>query len=126
MTVELSPGRRVVVDTPFYAVSHLHAATWPGGQVGIHSLSREATHVVPAADWGNIWLQGKAIYLLGWITREQFRMLARVVPEGRSVFQFTRTKTKNLAVDANCLKPVHQLIERVRDGKYRSALHSPV
>jgi len=117
LAVELPPGQRVQVDAPFHSLSHVHVPAMPAGRIGIHSTSRRETHVISPSEWQNAWLQGKDICLLGWLTREQFRMRATLIPEGRRVFQFSRTRTKNLAVDVASLKPVDQLLERVRDGR---------
>jgi hypothetical protein len=116
LAVELAPGQRVEVNANFYSLSHLRAASRPTGRIGIHSPSHRETQLVNPGDWHDVWLHGKDICLLGWITREQFRMRATLIPEGRRVFQFNRTRTKNLAVEVAGLKPVYRLLEGVRDG----------
>ncbi|MFH1185213.1 MAG: hypothetical protein V1755_09285 [Chloroflexota bacterium] len=123
LVVGLPPAQRVEVDASFHALSHLHAHARPDGRIGIHSPSRGETHLIGPGDWQDAWLDGKDICLLGWITLEQFRMRARLIPEGRRVFQFSKTKTRNLAVDVASLKPVHQLLERVRDGTVQRGRH---
>ena len=55
------------------------------------------------------------IYLGGWITRAQFRQRARIVREGSRVFQYDRTRVKNLAVSISDLRPLSDLLERVRE-----------
>lgn len=123
LVVELPPSQRVEVNAPFHTLSHLHANARPDGRVGIHAPSRGQTYLIGPGDWHDAWLHGKDICLLGWITLEQFRMRARLIPEGRRVFQFSKTKTKNLAVDVSSLKPVRQLLERVRDGTVGRGRH---
>ena len=119
LVVELAPAQRVEVDAPFHALSHLHAHGRPDGRVGMHAPSRGKTHLIGPDDWHDVWMDGKDICLLGWITREQFRMRARLIPEGRRVYQFSQTKTKNLAVDVASLKPVGGLLDRLREGTVR-------
>ena len=46
---------------------------------------------------------------LGWMTRQEFRTRAKLIPQGRRVFQFDRTKTRNLAVPVSDLKPIAEL-----------------
>ena len=47
--------------------------------------------------------------LLGWITRGEFRTRSKLIAQGRRVFQFDRTKTRNLAVSVSNLKPIAEL-----------------
>ena len=114
--VDLPPGRIVEVEAAFHSISHAHAMTRPLARIGVSVPARRLTHVISTEEWQDIWLLGVDICMLGWITREQFRLRAREVPERRHVFQFTTTKTKNLAVDVANLKPIHQLLERARGG----------
>jgi hypothetical protein len=116
LTIDLPPGKRLEVDAPFHSLSHIHAWAMPAGRVGIHSTPRKAIHLINPTEWRNIWLEGKDICLLGWITREQFRVQATLIPEGRRVYQFDRTKTKNLALDVARLKPIDRLLDRAREG----------
>jgi hypothetical protein len=54
------------------------------------------------------------IYLAGWITRQEFRRRASLIPEGSLVFQYRQTRTKNLAVAVSDLRPMNELFERLR------------
>jgi hypothetical protein len=71
-------------------------------------------HLVKARDWEDIWIDGQDICVLGWVTRDEFRRRARLIPEGSSVFQFSRTRTKNLAMDVSDLRPLAALLELSR------------
>ena len=66
-------------------------------------------------DWGNIWVYGLDILLTGYLTREEFSRNARLIPPGSRVFQYDRTRTKNLAVTVSELNQLSELFERVRD-----------
>ena len=114
--IQLPPRQRVEVDAPLYALSHLHTRAPPAGRLGVNSSAHRGTHLIGPASWENIWLQGREITLLGWISRDEFRMRATLIPEGTRVFQFDRTKTRNLAVDIGSLKPMRQLLSGARDG----------
>lgn len=113
-SMELQPRRRVESAGGFHSVTFLHAMASPGGRIGIHSPGRGQTHLVSTNDWGNIWIAGRDIYLVGWITRAEFRRRARLLPEGSRVFQLSRTRTKNLAVPMTGLRPLSELFELVR------------
>ena len=68
------------------------------------------THLIRPADWGDLWIHGKDILLLGWMRHDEFRLRAEVIPVGSRVFQFSRTRTKNLAVPVADLKPMERLL----------------
>lgn len=115
VTVEVPPRRRVELDDGFFSVAYIHAKTPPEGRVGIHSPARNETHLIGATDWGNIWLYGMDILLAGYLTREEFSRRANPIQAGARVFQYDRTRTKNLAVAVSDLKPLRDLFEHVKD-----------
>jgi hypothetical protein len=113
-TAELPPQTRLSVEDGFYSLTYLHVKSEPRGRLGIHSPTRAETLTIQKRDWNNIWVYGTDIYLAGWITRDEFRQRASLIPEGTRVFQFSRTRTKNLAVPIAQLKPLSALFERTR------------
>jgi len=66
-------------------------------------------------DWGNIWVYGTNILLAGWLTRAEFNHRADPIHEGARVFQYDKTRTKNLAVPVHDLKPISDLLERAKE-----------
>ncbi len=113
-TIELAPHKRTEVDGDFYSLAYLHAAVIPEKRVGIRAAVSRETYVVAPHEWGNVWIYGMRIYLTGWITREEFRQRASLLPEGSRVFQYDRTRTKNLAVPIGDLRPLPELLARAR------------
>ncbi len=113
-SVELLPRTRVELEADFYSLAYIHADTKPQARVGIHSPARHETYLIQPTDWGNIWVYGMRLYLTGWISREEFRQRASVLPEGSRVFQYERTRTKNLAVPVAQLHPLADLLARTR------------
>lgn len=114
ITVQVPPRTRVEVEAGFFSVSHLHVNSLPERRIGIHSMARKETHLIGALDWGNIWVYGMEILLAGWLTRGEFNQRAGFVPEGKRVFQYEKTRTKNLAVPVFDLNPLSDLFERVK------------
>jgi hypothetical protein len=112
--VRLASRERKVVDAPFHSLSYVRVPERPAGRVGIRSAARRESQLIIPTDWQNVWLEGREILLLGWITREEFLMRARPIREGARVFQFGATKVKNLAVDVSTLKPIQRLVELSR------------
>jgi hypothetical protein len=113
----LPPHTRCVMDAGFYSLAYLHVKSKPGARLGVFSPSREETYLIKSTEWSNIWIYGMDIYLTGWISRSEFRQRASLVPEGSRVFQYERTRTKNLAVPISDLKPLAELFDRVREWK---------
>ncbi|NOY99406.1 MAG: hypothetical protein GXP40_09450 [Chloroflexi bacterium] len=114
-TITLPPHERVQIEAGFYALAYLHVSAMPTGRLGVHSPAIEETHLVAPEDWGNIWVYGMDILLTGYLTREEFRRRAEIIPAGSHVYQYSRTRTKNLAVPIAKLRPLSRLFERVRD-----------
>ena len=113
-TLELPPRTRVKVEDGFYAVSSIHVNRLPGARVGIHSSYMGEPYIIDPFTWGNIWLYGMDITLTGYIPYEEFRQKSSQIQPGSRVFQYSKTKTKNLAVPVADLKPLPELFERVK------------
>ena len=93
----------------------IHVRNIPSARIGIHSPAFKEAHVIAPLEWGNLWLYGMDITLTGWITREEFRRRAKLIAPNSRVFQYDRTKTKNLAVPVSSLNPLGELFVRVRE-----------
>jgi len=113
--VELPPNTRVQIDENFFTVTYVQSKSLPDARIGIHSPARKETHLINPTDWGNIWIYGMDILLAGWLTRADFTHHAHHLQEGARVFQYDRTRTKNLYVPVRELKPISELLEHVMD-----------
>jgi hypothetical protein len=113
--VEIPPRSRVEVKHGFFSVSHIHIKSLPKARVGIHSAARNETHLIGALEWGNIWVYGMDILLAGYLTHEEFNRHAKPIQAGARVFQYDRTRAKNLAVPVSELKPLSELFERIKE-----------
>lgn len=112
--VELPPGRRVEIDSPFFSVSHLHIKSCPNARIGLYSPVRRETHLVGAQDWGNIWVYGMDVLLAGYITHEELSRRASFLQPGARVFQYNTTNVKNLALPVYDLRPFSELFACVK------------
>ena len=102
-------GQRVELPEILLSLNHICVASRPSGRLGLHAPARRLIHMIEPGDWHNVWLEGWGMLLLGWITREEFRTRSKLIAPGRRVFQFDRTKTRNLAVSVSDLKPIAEL-----------------
>ncbi len=114
-TIQLPARTRVQADSDFYSLAYVHADAMPSARLGVYSSGRHETYIVQPADWGNIWIYGMRIYLTGWITRDGFRQRASLLPIGSRVFQYDRTRTKNLALPISQLHPLGELLSKIRE-----------
>ncbi len=112
--VALPARTRLDLEADFHSVTYLHSGTAPGRRLGIRSPTRRETRVIEATEWHDIWIHGAAIFLAGWITRDQLRQRAKLIHEGTRVFQYSRTRKENLAMPISDLKPIDQLFELAR------------
>ena len=112
--VVMPPRTRVTIEDRFFSVSYLHIKSMPDARIGIHSPVTRETHLISAVDWGNIWVYGMEVLLAGYLTREEFNRRASAIQPGARVFQYDRTRTKNLAVPISDLKPLSDLFVRVK------------
>ena len=114
-TVELPPRTRVKVEDNFFAVSSIHVSQLPGARVGIHSPYMGEPYIIDPFSWGNIWLYGMSIILTGYIPYDEFRQKSSQIQPGSRVFQYSKTRTKNLAVPVADLKPLGKLFDQVKE-----------
>ncbi len=110
---DLPPHTRLEIDEGFYSLAYVHSKSQPAARLGIYSPNRGETYLIESTSWGNIWVYGMEILIAGWMGREEFRRRARLIKEGNRVFQYDRTRTKNLAVSVSQLKPLSALLEQV-------------
>lgn len=110
----LEPRTRTETEATFHTLAYVHADKMPDVRVGIHSPEKHETYVIPASKWGNIQVYGMSVLLVGYLSRDEFRQKAREIPIGSRVYQYSKTKTKNLGVPLRELKPLRPLFDKVK------------
>ena len=113
--ITLEPGIRTETESTFHTLAYAHVDKRPDARIGIHAPEKGETYLIPSAEWGNIQVYGMSVLLVGYLTREEFREKAQEIPSGSRVYQYNRTKTKNLGVPVRELKPLRPLFEKVKD-----------
>ncbi len=114
-SITLEPHTRTETEATFHTLAYVHVDKMPDARVGIHSPDKDETYLIASHDWGNIQVYGMSVILAGYLTREEFRKKAREIPTGSRVFQYSRTKTKNLGVPVRELKSLRPLFEKVKE-----------
>ncbi len=105
------PGERLEVQGDFHSLTYAHAGARPEGRLGLRFSSRPGPVVINRDDWNDVWLEASDLYLVGWLSRDEFRNRAVRLHAGSRVFQYRSTKLDNLAVRVSELKPIQRLLE---------------
>ncbi len=113
--ITLLPRIRQKVKQDYYSLAYCHAPQAPEGQVGIHSPRLAHTLLIQPEEWGNIWVYGIEIILVGYMTRGEFRRRASDLPANSRVLQYPRTRTHNGFVPVRRLRPLADLFERTKE-----------
>jgi hypothetical protein len=113
----LPPRTRVEAQTEYFSISSIHVERPPNARVAVRSPMQDETHVIQPSEWSNIWVYGMDIYLAGWISRGQFRNQADLISPGTRVFQYQRTRVKNLSLPVRGLFPLEVLLGKVKAWK---------
>jgi len=124
--LELPPKRRVLVEQRFHSLAFVHAERQPEARIGLHSPARSKAYIIPAHAWGNIWVYGMDILLIGWLTHEEYRRKANVLNAGMRTLQFDRTRVKNLFVPMIELNPLAPLLAHVKEWEAERGRHNNI
>ena len=112
--IKLTPHQRLETEASFHTLAYVHVNKMPHARIGIYSPKRDETYLITSHDWGNVWVYGMNVILAGYLTRAEFRQKARELPAGSRVFQYSKTRTKNLAVPIAELRPLGRFFEQVK------------
>lgn len=107
--VQLPPRKRVAEEHQFHSIACLHLENFPAARLGI--ALQGSPIVIAPEEWKNIWVYGLEIIFAGYITRGEFCRRAGNIPPGTRVFQYNRTRVKNLAVPVASLRPLKDLFQ---------------
>ena len=114
-TLTLEPLKRCFAVNEYFSLSYIRTETIPDARVGFHSSTKGEVILVQPHEWGNIWIYGMEVWLVGYIAHEEFRRKASTIFAGSRVFQYSKTQTKNLSVPVSDLRSLSELFERVKE-----------
>jgi hypothetical protein len=118
-SVELPPRQRIEVSPDFHTLNYLHAEDLPTGTVGVHSPAQPKTLLVAPFQWGNLWVYGVKIVLLGYLSRREFHRKAAHLPSGSGVFGYPRTEQDYQSLPVSQLRPLPDLFIRANNWAHQ-------
>jgi len=110
-TISLPPKKKVALAESFYSITSFHVRRMPEARIGIHCEAIKDAYIISTSQWNNIWVYGMEIFLAGQITYEEFGGQAKTLLPNSKVYQYERTRIKNLAVPVSKLKPIQKLVK---------------
>lgn len=111
MVISLPPKVKVNVDESFYSINSLHVRRLPDARVGIRCEKLNEAYIIAPHEWGNLWVYGMDIFMVGHISYEEFGQKARLLLPNSKTFQYDHTHVKNLSLQVSKLKPLQKLFE---------------
>ncbi|NJN80425.1 MAG: hypothetical protein HC797_08105 [Anaerolineales bacterium] len=114
VVINLPPKTKVRCDESFYSLTSLHVRRIPEARVGIKCESIKETYLISPLQWSNIWVYGMEIFFAGYISYDEFSQQAKTMLPNSKVFQYERTRVKNLSVPISSLKPLERLLSASR------------
>ena len=109
--VSLPPKTKVTLDESFYSITHLHVRRMPDARIGIHCEAIKDAYIISPLQWNNLWVYGLDIFLAGYVSYEEFGNTAKSLLPNSKVYQYEKTRVKNLALPISRLKPMTRLLE---------------
>ena len=95
LQIRVSAGERAGLESNLYALHYQRAGAQPIGRLGVSSPSAGLTQIIKPREWGNLFVYGERIDLLGYLP-------------GRDLLSWKARKT------LPDLRPVADLLERAR------------
>ncbi len=112
--MQLPAGESCRASLGFHTLAYLHTGEIPTGRVSLHSPRPSKTQVIQPLEWGNIWVYGLEIILVGWMSRGEFRQQA-ARPRGGSRTSFSpHQHAPNRFLPVAQLHPLQTLFESTR------------
>jgi hypothetical protein len=113
--VEIPSRERIEVEQDFNTLNVLQASVLPDGPIGVSSPRLQETVLVSPYQWGNVWVYGMRIYLMGYISQGDFYRQAETLPAGSRVTGEPNLDEEVLSIPVSALKPMGDLFIRAEN-----------
>ncbi len=114
-TVEVPSRERVKVEQDFNTLNVLQASGLPDGPIGVSSPRLRKTVLVSPYQWGNVWVYGMRIFLMGYISLGDFHRQAEILPKGSRVIGNPSLDEEGLSIPVSVIKPMEDLFIRAEN-----------
>ncbi|TES90465.1 MAG: hypothetical protein E3J88_04060 [Anaerolineales bacterium] len=111
-TMKLPSRERIQLEAKFNTLSVIEPARLPEGPVGVYSPRLQETLLVYPFQWGNVWVYGMCITLVGYISQGDFNRQADRLPAGNRVVGNPRLEEEAFSLSINDLKSIKDLFSR--------------
>ncbi|HKZ55960.1 MAG TPA: hypothetical protein VJ123_10800 [Anaerolineales bacterium] len=105
----LKPGSTADLDHDFYSLLYLHASPRPTGPLVLRCAALLKSWVIPPQAWQDLRPKAATVVLAGWLTKAGCRRAVRTARRSLSVERL-------LPLAASALRPVEELLHRMRQG----------
>lgn len=122
--LEIPSRERIVVEQDFNTVNVLQASVLPDGPVGVSSPRLQETVLVSPYQWGNVWVYGLRIFLMGYISQGDFYRQAETLPAGSRVIGDSSLDEEVLSIPVGALKPMEDLFIRAENWAQHQKISS--
>ncbi len=111
----LEPLKKVAAQNDYYSLAYIHSKNAPSARLGVRCSKIEKICLIQPHEWGNIWIYGMEIWLVGYMQYRDFRNKAVSIYAGSKVFQYSKTQSRNLSVPMSDLYSLENLFKQVKD-----------
>lgn len=110
--ISLKPRLRTQLAKPYQSLAYLRASQPIPAQVGLSAKVLKRPTIARPAQWGNIWIYGMEVVLVGYLSRDEFRRQGTLRTNEAAGMPVTHGKKKSLPM--GMLHPLAGLIEWAR------------
>jgi len=113
-SIDLLPGSRIETQLGFISIGYVHASHLPEGQIGIYSPKLGKSHLLKPTGWGNIWIDGLEIILVGYLELGEIQRRLRTSTRGWYSEPKTGANPHRNFLPVSTLRPLGILFNSVR------------
>jgi hypothetical protein len=114
-SVSLPSQERIEAGEGFYTLGAVSLSALPDGPVGVYSPRLDEINLIAPHQWGNLWVYGIKIYLVGYLSQGDFYRKAEKLPAGNRPLGNPHLRETGLAVRMSELRPLGDLFVRAEN-----------
>jgi len=111
-TLQLQPHQPLDLHLGLYTLAYLALPTYLNGRIQIYSSGLRRRYSPSPDRWGNLWIQGSEIILVGYMSRGEFRQRAFTLHRGNQPWPAEAHTLKDRAIPVSALHPLRDLFQQ--------------